>query len=121
MGMKLTVSIDKKDRTLPEDIKTDGICENYPLDVTSVGGISKYSAAEFPDPVDIELRQPLGHDKTLFDLFACKVGFKLKLTLHVPGEKGGRDDLFDVNISNLIPESLMISENELVLRARTLT
>jgi hypothetical protein len=120
---KLTLS-SGTEKPLPEDIKLiGGVRLGHQLKVSSQG-VAKYRPADEPDPVVITLMQPLGHDKTLLDLFALKAGFKLKLTLSLPMDDGNGGvtykDILDINLSDLVPDDLHFDE-ALVLVCRTLT
>jgi hypothetical protein len=124
MSWKITLSDGSSDRPLPEDITlVGGLRLGNQLIVTNEG-IAKFRPSETPDPVMLTLQQPLGHDKSLLDLFGKKAGFKLKLTLSLPKDDGNggivQKDILDVNVKDLVPDDFHISE-VLTLTAQTMT
>lgn len=122
---KITLSDGKSDRTLAEDIElVGGVRLGHNLEISSVDGKPKFNRSDNCDAVVLTLQQPLGHDDTLFDLYQKSAGFKLKLTLSVAVDDGNgkavKQDILDVNISDLVPDDFGI-DGVLTLILKTLT
>lgn len=121
--LHFTVLIGDEQFDLPDDVEMPGgFLILHKLLITN-DGIAKFRPDLRPQPITVVLTQAAGNDDALLKLFNVKAGFKLKITQSIPAAGTGvtMKDIRDINLMDLVPQSLEFADHEWRLTLCTLT